>query len=199
MAGQMARLPNAKRLAAFLFFHLKDLIDCNALACTYPPSPLSFSPSTHPSPSPPPHDRYQYVNLVNFIENGQWGGPDPQLENEFQWGGWSPFYEVTAKKGKGGREEGEEEVTSFPFPNRGRSSKPQTYILITNLFSLSLLISFLPLSRAPMQGSTAGKCATATAWSPPLAEGTLRIATTTTRNPTCGSLSSSGFEGRPAT
>lgn len=37
---------------------------------------------------------YQYLNLVNAIENGVWIGPDPQLENESQWGGWPAFYQV---------------------------------------------------------------------------------------------------------
>ncbi len=44
--------------------------------------------------------RYQYLNLVQFLENGQWWNPDPQLECEFQWGGgersssWPLFYNV---------------------------------------------------------------------------------------------------------
>ena len=40
--------------------------------------------------------RYQYLNLVNFLENGVWGGPDPQLENECQWKGYQRFYQVTS-------------------------------------------------------------------------------------------------------
>lgn len=29
-----------------------------------------------------------------MIENGHWIGPDPQIEDEMQWGGWPAFYQV---------------------------------------------------------------------------------------------------------
>jgi hypothetical protein len=35
--------------------------------------------------------RYQYLNLVNFLEHGTWEDPAPHLVNHQEWGPWSEF------------------------------------------------------------------------------------------------------------
>jgi hypothetical protein len=47
--------------------------------------------------------RYQYLNLVYFLETGEWYSPNPRNSNEKEFGSWHAFHKITNAR-LGGRE-----------------------------------------------------------------------------------------------
>lgn len=121
---------------------------------------------------------------MNKIENGHWVGPDPQLENEGQWGGWPEFFQVV--------------VHGAPFCT---PRKNFAFLFAVNRISafpyLSLLFLFLvPVNqpcRVPTLGLMAGRSATAAARNPQPAEAILKTGIITTRRRMYESPSSNGL------
>lgn len=48
--------------------------------------------------------RYQYLNLVNFLENGHRADHAPHLVEEFQWNDWVTFYTESGRERLNGHE-----------------------------------------------------------------------------------------------